>query len=173
MNQGYAMKKLFIIFILPIFLSACFTSSPSRKRAQASSTMDQCREQKAILESFLVTSNSIEMSHFLDENMVRELIRPLSIGFDIDTEQCGGYTEAMSDDVKSLLLSRRDEFVSYLIRICRLPYDDENNAVSKMTYNQEQYMAAVAALEYLNASTDGCYKKSSGRNKHNGTLPFP
>lgn len=100
------------------------------------------------------------MSRFLDENMVRELIRPLSSEFDIDSKQCSGYTAAMRDEAESLLLSRRDEFKSYLIRICRIPGDDENHDAGGMSYNQQQYMAAVAALEYLNASTDACYRKS-------------
>ena len=99
------------------------------------------------------------MSRFLDENMVRELIRPLFSGFDIDTKQCSGYTAAMREEVESLILSRRDEFKSYLIRICRIPTDDENYDAGGMTYNQEQYVAAVAALEYINASTDDCYIK--------------
>ena len=100
------------------------------------------------------------MSTFLDENMVRELIRPLFSGFDIDTKQCSGYTAAMRDEVESLLLSRSDEFKSYLIRICRPSSINENYDAGERAYNQEQYMAAVAALEYLNASTDECYKKS-------------
>ena len=99
------------------------------------------------------------MSTFLEEDMVRELIRPLFSGFDIDTKQCSGYTAAMRDEVESLLLSRRDEFKSYLIRICRTPSNDENYDAGEMAYNQEQHIAAIAALEYLNASTDDCYIK--------------
>ena len=152
------MKNLSIIFILPLFLSACFTTSPSTK---SSSTIDQCHDQKAILDSFSKKTYSVEMSTFLDENMVREIIRPLVSGFDIDTKQCSGYTAAMRDEATSLLLSRRDEFKSYLIRICRPPGDDGNYDAGEMAYNQEQYLAAVAALEYLNASTDECYKKVS------------
>ncbi|MDT8318300.1 MAG: hypothetical protein RQ824_09985 [bacterium] len=167
------MKKLFIIFILPLFLSACSTSSTSTKSALPASPMDQCQHQKSILESSLIRANAIEMSAFLEEEMVREIIRPLSGGFDIDTEGCSGYTEAMRDDIKSLLLSRRDEFVSYLVRICATPYDDEHYDASGMSYNQEQYMAAVAALEYLDASADQCYKKSPRRTKRGGALPFP
>ena len=150
------MKKILIIFILPLFLSACSTTSPSTKN---SSTIDQCFDQKAILDNFVRTTYSVEMSAFLDENMVREIIRPLVSGFDIDTKQCSGYTAAMRDEATSLLLSRSDEFKSYLIRICKTVRDDENYDAGGMTYNQEQYLAAVAALEYLNASTDDCYIK--------------
>lgn len=154
------MKKLFIIFILPLFLSACFTSSPSRKTTQASLAIEECHDQKAILDSFVKTTYSIEMSAFLEENMVRDLIRPLFSGFDIDTENCSGYTTAMRDEATSLLLSRSDEFKSYLIRICRPSGANENYDVSEMAYNQEQYISAVAALEYINASTDECRKNS-------------
>lgn len=154
------MKKLFIIFILPLFLSACFTSSPSTKSTLASSAIEECQHQKAILDNFIRTTSSIEKSHFLEEDMVRELIRPLFMGFDIDTETCSGYTTAMRDEVESLLLSRSDEFKNYLIRICKPPGDNKNYDAGEMAYNQEQYMAAVAALEYINASTDECYKKS-------------
>jgi len=154
------MKKLFIIFILPLFLSACFTSSSSTKTTQASLAIEECHHQKAISDNFIRTTYSIEMSAFLEEEMVREFIRPLFMGFDIDTEDCSGYTSKMRDEVTSLLLSRSDEFKSYLIRICRPPLDDENYDAGEMAYNQEQYMAAVVALEYLNASTDECYKNN-------------
>jgi hypothetical protein len=152
------MKKLFIISILPLFLSACLTPSPSTKTTQANLAKKECHHQKAILENFLIRTNSIEMSAFLEEDMVREAIRPLSAEFDIDTKQCSGYTAAMRDEATSLLLSRRDEFKSYLLRICGLPTNDENYDVSGMAYNQKQHMAAIAALEYLKASTDECYK---------------
>lgn len=153
------MKKLFIIFILPLILSACVTPSPSTKSTQVSLAKKECHHQKAILENFLIRTNSIEMSAFLEEEMVRELIRPLSGEFDIDTKQCSGYTAAMRDDIESLLLSRSNEFKSYLIRICRLPGADEKYDAGERAYNQEQYTAAVAALEYLNASSDECYTK--------------
>ena len=164
------MKKLFIIFILPLFLSACFTSSPSTRATQASLAGEECFDQKAILDSFVRTTYSIEMSTFLDENMVRGLIRPLYSGFDIDTGQCSGYTTKMRDEATSLLLSRKDEFKSYLIRICRTSHDDESYDAGERAYNQEQYMAAVAALEYLNASTDGCYIHK-GNKSHKPTAP--
>lgn len=153
------MKKLFIIFILPLILSACVTPSLSTKSTQANLAKEGCHHQKAILENFLIRTNSIEMSAFLEEEMVRELIRPLSGEFDIDTKQCSGYTAAMRDDIESLLLSRSNEFKSYLIRICRLPGSDEKYDAAERAYNQEQYTAAVVALEYLDTSSDECYKK--------------
>ena len=154
------MKKLFIIFTLPLFLSACSTSSPSTKSTQASLVTDECYHQKSILNSFVKTTYAIEMSSFMEEEMVRELIRPLSPEFDIDTKQCSGYTAAMRDEATSLLLSRRDEFRSYLVRICSIPFDDESHDAGLMSFNQQQYRAAAAALEYIDAPTGECRKKS-------------
>ena len=158
------MKKLFIIFILPLFLSACSTPQPAppAKAILTGLTGNECHQQKAILESFLIKTNSVEVSAFLEEDMVREVIRPLFPQFDIDSEQCSGYTAAMRDEAEGLILSRRAEFRSYLIRICSLPHDDEKQDASGMSYSGEQYAASVAALKYLNASTDECYKKSPG-----------
>jgi len=167
------MKKPLIIFILPLFLSACLTPSPSQKStlktAQTGLKKDECREQKAILESFLITGNSIEMSRFLDENMVREIIRPLFGGFDIDSENCSGYTAAMRDEATSLLLSRRDEFRSYLLRICSIPFDDGSHDGGGVSFDQQQNTAAAAALEYIDAPTGECRKKGFGLN--NGASP--